>query len=232
MPPPKGAACKNVTVNVDVVSCPAQEDLHTAWGLMHHTPNHGVAATDVYNAPVQMGCLSAPDLATKPLGHTSPLSPADELLGKRPNRDEYIKAHETRIKTLWPEPTLTARKTFPDFCNIYSRIKNTARPNCFGAKIPLDSDLVIPAWREELRDYHDSDFCDYLEFGWPLGYHGDVSPQTTESNHPSGEAHLGHITDFKKERTQTSSSPWTFPPGPFPPLDEVFTHNDPPQTRL
>lgn len=60
----------------------------------------------------------------------------------------------------------------------------TNQPNCITVRIPLDSDLNIQAWREELNQYHDKTLCDYLEFGWPLGYHSDTTPDITNNNHP------------------------------------------------
>lgn len=132
-------------------------------------------------------------------------------------REAHIVSHENRIKTVWPEPTESARMKFPRFCELYSTIKATARPNCFAAKIPLESGLVISAWRHELRDYHDKTLCDFLEFGWPLGYHSDVSPDTTDKNHPSGEAFLHHITEFIKKELQHKAVLGPFHQPPFHP---------------
>lgn len=134
-----------------------------------------------------------------------------------PARDDHMSAHENRIKTLWPEPTPSARMMFPKFCATYSKIKATARPNCFAARIPLDSDLLIPAWRQELSQYHDKLLCDFLEYGWPLGYHSDMSPETTHKNHPSGEAHLHHITEFVKKELSHRAVLGPFHEDPFHP---------------
>lgn len=41
-------------------------------------------------------------------------------------------------------------------------------------RIPLSSALNILLWRSYLVDYSDSIVCDYLEFGWPVGYLYDV----------------------------------------------------------
>lgn len=132
-------------------------------------------------------------------------------------RDDCLIAHKNRIDSFWPEPTQAARKLYPKFCDVYSRIKATAKPNCFEAKIPLDSDLVIPAWREELVDYHDTMLCDYLEFGWPSGYHSDVSPDTTDKNHPSGQAYLSHISRFIEKELQHRAVIGPFHQDPFEP---------------
>ena len=38
------------------------------------------------------------------------------------------------------------------------------------------SRLNIPVWRALLQDYEDSVICDFLEFGWPLGYTNQTLP--------------------------------------------------------
>lgn len=36
--------------------------------------------------------------------------------------------------------------------------------------------MNVAAWRKELIDYHDKEIVEYIEFGWPVGYHS-VTPQ-------------------------------------------------------
>lgn len=108
-------------------------------------------------------------------------------------------AHHTKIiaKT-WPQLTSQAIEQFPKFCSLFDEIKAMSCPNFIGARRPLDSALNIPAWRHYLADYHDKLLCEYLEFGWPLGYHKDEPPQTTNGNHPSAIAHSQHVDKFIK----------------------------------
>jgi len=42
--------------------------------------------------------------------------------------------------------------------------------NCSGLRIPVPIRLNIPVWRDLLQEYKDHVICDFLEFGWPLGY--------------------------------------------------------------
>lgn len=58
-------------------------------------------------------------------------------------------------------------------------------------RIPLSSALSISLWRSYLVDYSDSIVCDYLEFGWPVGYLYDVHgfPSSNFRNH-SGALHF------------------------------------------
>lgn len=223
MPALTGEACKSKTVPVPVnvsvlhdyktVCCPPTR-MYTCPDV---SSNPG---TDVSLASHQVGSLPAPTPqpplppANKGCLHpTAQGNKSKEAMG----RDASIAAHEERIRLLWPEPTLSARKSFPVFCDMYSKIKATAKPNCFGAKIPLASDLVIPAWRRNLVGYHDTLLCDYLEFGWPLGYHGNSSPETTDKNHPSGEAFLPQIEEFIAKELQHKAVLGPFHHPPFEP---------------
>ena len=37
-------------------------------------------------------------------------------------------------------------------------------------KIPVPSNLKIPAWTQRLTSYPNTRLCDFLEFRWPIGY--------------------------------------------------------------
>ena len=39
-----------------------------------------------------------------------------------------------------------------------------------GLRLPVPPRLNIPVWRALLQGYEDRVICDFLEFGWPLGY--------------------------------------------------------------
>lgn len=56
--------------------------------------------------------------------------------------------------------------------------------------------------------------CDYLEFGWPLGYQSDKTPDTTDKNHPLGVAHSSHIREFIKNELKCRAilGPFKLPP--------------------
>lgn len=245
--PLSGQACKFLTVNHVPVPVRIEDVSQDLVGVPSRPPTwQPSSAPDVSTAPHTMGCSTASAVAdndsgipfkqftSQPVGTThgrtirgSTLIPQPSQQGPiireestsvpEATRDEHIAAHQHRIKMFWPEPTRSARMLFPKFCDIYSKIKATARPNCFAAKIPLDSDLVIPEWRKELAQYHDKLLCDYLEFGWPLGYHGDVSPETTTKNHPSGEAHIEQIKDFIKKELSHRAVLGPFSEDPFYP---------------
>ena len=63
-----------------------------------------------------------------------------------------------------------------DFVAAHCVVAATGQPNYVTARIPVPSRLNIPAWRFFLRDYHDNIVCDFLEYGWPIGYVRDTVP--------------------------------------------------------
>ena len=58
------------------------------------------------------------------------------------------------------------------------------RPNFLGARLSVPTSLNLSLWRSLLTEYSDSVVCDYLEFGWPIGYdyHG-ILPFSDFRNH-------------------------------------------------
>ena len=46
----------------------------------------------------------------------------------------------------------------------------TGQPNYLVARVAVPSTLHISTLRELLQDYEDSVVCDFLEFGWPIGF--------------------------------------------------------------
>lgn len=229
--------CVNVHVpkTVDIqASGPVCHPVNVAW--------HTAKEPDVPHAPKKEGCTTAPftprptqvgpaharsttDRSCK--ARSKPTAPLpvgcpprhrdDSTRSGEHNRDDYLKIQEERIKTVWPEPTPSARKLFPNFFECYEKIKATNRPNCFAAKLPLESGLIIPAWRRELAHYHDELLCDFLEYRWPLGYHSDVSPHTTDKNHPSGETYITHVRQFIDKELQHKAVLGPFVEPPFHP---------------
>ena len=59
----------------------------------------------------------------------------------------------------------------------------------------MPSHLNILQWRHLLRDYHDSQICDFLEFGWPVNYTSQSAPSGVafNYNHRSASQCATHV---------------------------------------
>ena len=98
---------------------------------------------------------------------------------------------------------------------IYELVRESGLPNAIGCKIPIPSDLNITAWRQLLGDTEENRaLCDYLKFGFPLGYLGPVSNTVGMSNHPSARQFPEQVAKFiqKEKNLGALIGPFTEPP--------------------
>ena len=56
------------------------------------------------------------------------------------------------------------------FVNAHRVVLSSGQFNYTGLRLPVHPRLNIPVWRALLQGYEDRVICDFLEFGWPLGY--------------------------------------------------------------
>ena len=70
------------------------------------------------------------------------------------------------------------------FVTLHNLVYAMGRPNFLGARLSVPTSLNLSLWRSLLTEYSDSVVCDYLEFGWPIGYdyHG-ILPFSDFRNH-------------------------------------------------
>ena len=63
-------------------------------------------------------------------------------------------------------------------------VRKSGLPNYRGCRIPVPSELCIDIWHKLLIDYDDKQVCEFLQFGFPLDYTGDItSSQPPYKNH-------------------------------------------------
>ena len=56
------------------------------------------------------------------------------------------------------------------FVQLHNLVRAAGVSNFRGARLPVPTSLNIALWRSLLRDYPDAVVCDFLEFGWPIGF--------------------------------------------------------------
>lgn len=159
------------------------------------------------------------------LNQHSPQKRADVLKQTQSIMDP-IERQAQIIGRIWPSLTDNAQTCAPSFAAIYQAIKQQQKPNYIGARIPVPSDLNHEAWEAALADYHDRTICQFLRFGWPLGYHKDLPPTSVEKNHPSAEYHMDHVQKICGERTFVWRLAWAIFGPSFHPMVPVFSHHD------
>ena len=113
-----------------------------------------------------------------------------------------------------------------EYMQIYDTVRSSGKYNYQQCRIPLPQPLHISAWRKRLHAYHDNIICDYLEFGWPIGFISDTRPSTIQSNHASAYSYPDHIHHYVNTELQHGAILGPFSQPPF----EHF-HTSPLMTR-
>ena len=79
---------------------------------------------------------------------------------------------------------------------LHSRLQTSSSLNAFTLLLPVPSSLNILEWHNRLHDYPDKALCDFLEFGWLVGYTSSTLPVQTTHNHGSARSNPTVIDDF------------------------------------
>ena len=83
-------------------------------------------------------------------------------------------------------------------------------------RIPLDSNIRVEFWRDNLRDYHDSKIVNFLEYGWPVNYCAGDDPLSSSSNHPSAHRYPLAIDEYIQTELQHRALAGPYDRIPFP----------------
>ncbi|KAI8490524.1 cytoplasmic pattern recognition receptor signaling pathway in response to virus [Branchiostoma belcheri] len=117
-------------------------------------------------------------------------------------------------------PTLT-------YTALHDTVYKSGQYNFRGLRLAVPSRLNIPAWREALATYHDSALCDFLEFGWPLGYTSTSPLRPSKRNHNSALVYDSAVDDYIRTEVRLGATH-----GPFdrPPFEHSSVMTSPLQT--
>lgn len=140
---------------------------------------------------------------------------------------QMVEAQRRIYETVWPHLAPKAWELFPAFCALYTQVKSFNLPNCLGARKTLSSGLNLHQWEQLLATYHDREICNFLRYGWPVGYHKPTPPTSTVENHQTAKAFPAHIQQFLKVELQHDAIVGPFPSKPFTP----WTRESPLMTR-
>ena len=85
------------------------------------------------------------------------------------------------------------------------QIQESGKHNKDGIRQPVDSNLIIPVWRQKLEHYPDSQICEFLEFGWPINISDKVEPRTEINNYEGATKYPNHIQQYLEEEINNRS---------------------------
>ena len=77
-------------------------------------------------------------------------------------------------------------------------------PNFMGCKITLTTRLHLEMWEQLLSEYQDKAVVQFLKYGFPISFHGELDPQNSKStqNNRGATDHPDHIEQFLAEELQ------------------------------
>eukprot|EP00058_Branchiostoma_floridae_P002595 XP_002588083.1 hypothetical protein BRAFLDRAFT_83084 [Branchiostoma floridae] len=130
------------------------------------------------------------------------------------------------LVTTQGEPPVSLHSRVPlapgeDIIELYTAVAQTGVPNYIGARIPVNTSLNIPVWRDLLANYSNTSLPDFLEFGWPINIHPEnynFPHNVHHSNHRSALDYQADVDLFidKELRYGAMCGPFRANPFPFP----------------
>ena len=77
-------------------------------------------------------------------------------------------------------------------CEMHSIVRATQKPNYMEARLPVNSQLNVEAWKMHLSKYWDQQLLQLIEFGFPLDFNRNCPLTNEQGNHKS-------VTEFPKD---------------------------------
>ena len=179
---------------------------------------------DAHSQPAKSveGCLPVEGNDTlnksgsNPTGHQPPQSEGLHIDG-----DKFIQGVGTDTAPYpvdhWYDHPFISYKAPGDIARIYDIVVSCKKSNAKGARLPLQTDLIIEAWIRRCTGHPDDDMVmDGINFGFPLQYRGPPLYTSTPvtSNHHSAKYYPQSIQDYinKEKGLGTLVGPFDSPP--------------------
>ena len=121
----------------------------------------------------------------------------DYLACLQDNREGYGFIPVSPLQLYTGDPTYY--QNTPDIIRLHRIVSQSGKPNYLGSRIPVKSQLKIPAWRKYLHTYWDQHIVDLLEFGFHLDFDRKVKLQSTENNHKSAVQFQDQVDSYIRE---------------------------------
>ena len=116
-----------------------------------------------------------------------------------------------------PQPSIEFTSKHPNLARQYRTVVATGHPNYRGAKLPVQSDLIVKEWAHYLKEHPDKKLLDHLTYGFPLGIVTTKGPQNNELNHASTSKNAEAVEDYLKTELRFKALAGPFVKPPFQP---------------
>ena len=111
--------------------------------------------------------------------------------------------------------SLRLSSSFPNFLDVHRSVALTGEQNYRVAWIPVFSAFNIAKWHELLQHYPDNVICDFLEFGWPIGYMSDTLPIFDLRTHRGALTFPDQVNTYLSKEVQLGRIAGPFDKAPF-----------------
>ena len=157
---------------------PQPFDYHAPLAHRNHHPASVVTFLSTRHQPLRRSCPIESTPPTSLVPASSPCPPPEITSPTQP-------------RPLPSKPELSHR-----LVSLHAKLQTPSGPNAFTLRLPVPSNLNIPEWRRRLTAYPDRVICEFLEFGWPVGYSSPSPPSSSSRNHGSARAQPNIVQSY------------------------------------
>ena len=114
----------------------------------------------------------------------------------------------------WPTLDSSQWHQHRDYARLYNEVRDSGLPNHLKARVTVPSALNLSAWDSLLSSYHDTELCDFLRYGWPVGYTAPAPPPKVDKNHNTATDYPVQVRRFLAKENSLGAllGPFTRPP--------------------
>ena len=98
---------------------------------------------------------------------------------------------------------------------IHEIVRSTSKPNFMQARIQIDSQLNVEAWKKYLEGYWDQQLCELIQFGFPLDFNRSCILNHEQGNHKSAVDFPADIEAYIEEELKCGALLGPFPRHPI-----------------
>ena len=126
-----------------------------------------------------------------------------------------------------PTPSLEFITRFPDEASLYRTVVSHGVPNYLGARAPVSHQLNIANWKKYQHCFRDKQLIDFLAYGFPVGFTGELPPTGNLANHSSAVREPVHVEKYLATEVAKLAALGPLQEPPF----EQWWRNNPLMTR-
>ena len=180
-------------------------------GLHHEAPPTGGSWPPTVTCLATDGMTGHDDLC-----YCNDCEPDNTILDTLLDNQDHVPTDSSPLHTGWPLAAFSQpQDLFTSRClHIYDLVRESGAPNFLLARIPLPHQLDIARWRSYLNGHSDVALVDYLQFGFPVGFHPSHPLQSSVRNHGSATLYPDDIQKYldKEVSCQAMLGPFTTTP--------------------